>query len=183
MLPPPKHEFQYRALGLLKGVINPVQNSSTQGILITEDGSEYPVTPGRAPLLKKFRYCLESQHPYWFYVQPQPRPGNLLGLSVIKVLALPDDFESGSEDIDFSLAPENVEEEFHLRGIIEPRESTITVTVKRKGQGNKHFPPLVLKVEGFLPGSQAGEFWDLQVERDGHHLLLIDGHCLLPEVA
>jgi hypothetical protein len=183
MLPPPKHDFQYRALGLLKGVIKPVQNSYAQGILITEDRFEYPVTPGRAPLLKKFRHCLESQQPYWFYVQPQPRPGNLLGLSVVKVLALPDDFEAGSEDFDFSPAPDTIEEEFQLRGIIEPGDGVISVTVKRKGHGNKHFPPLILKVEGFLPGSNAGEFWDLQVERDGHHLLLIDGQCLLPQVA
>lgn len=175
-IPPLKHELQYRALGLVQGVIQPVGQQYAQGILVTPDGEEYPVTPGRAPLLKKFSHCMETRLPYWFYVQPQPRP-NTLGLSVIRVMTLPEEQAEaeGVYDEEFSPAPADVEEGFNIRGLIEPGSGSVTVTVRRKPLGDKQFQPLVVKLQGFLPGATAGEFWDLLAERDGHDLLVVDG--------
>jgi hypothetical protein len=83
----------------------------------------------------------------------------------------------------FLPAPEDAEEGFNIRGVVEPHEGYIWVAVRRKPQGSKQFPPLRLRLEGFLPGATAGEFWDLLAEREGHKLLLVDGSRLLTAVA
>ncbi len=182
-IPPPNHEHRYRALGLIKGRLQPVPGSYAQGHLITEDEVEYPATPGRFQLMKRFSHCLETDLPYWFYVQPQPRPGGVLGLGVIKILSLPESElpeDLPEEEFDlFSPAPENVEEGFHLRGDVEAGDGVLTVTVRRKPQGSKQFPPLTVPMQGFLPGVRDGDFWDLQAEREGHELLLVDGSSVL----
>ncbi len=182
-IPPPHPELRYRALGLIKGRLQPVPGSYAQGHLIAADETEYPATPGRFQLMKRFSHCLENEQSYWFYVQPQPRPGGVLGLGVIKILSLPESQqpeEMPEEELDlFSPAPEDVEEGFNLRGDVEAADGILTVTVRRKPQGNKQFPPLTVQLQGFLPGVNNGDFWDLQAERDGHELLLVDGSCLL----
>jgi hypothetical protein len=185
-LPPPQDPLQFRALGLVKGVLQPIPDTYGQGLLMTEDGGEYPVTPGRVPLLKRFGRCLESNQPHWFYVNPQPRPNQVLGFSIIKILSLPESELEASGQLDdpdfepdFPSAPEGVEEEFNIRGTIEAKNGAVAVTIQRKPQGNKHFPPLILELQGFLPGAQDHEFWDLQVEREGNELILVDGTCIM----
>ncbi|MFS8861415.1 hypothetical protein NW841_05835 [Synechococcus sp. H60.3] len=183
-LPPPAHPYQFRALGLIKGSLKSIPETYAQATLVATDGVEYPATPGRAELLRPFTYCIESGHTYWYYVQPQPRSGGTLGLSVIRILALPEEEQDPDlEDEPFLPAPEDAEEGFNIRGIVEPHDGFIWVTVRRKPQGNKQFPPLQLRLEGFLPGAAAGEFWDLLAEREGHELLLVDGSRLLTAVA
>lgn len=183
-LPAPAHEYQFRALGLVKGSLQPIPETYAQAMLITPEGEEYPATPGRANLLRRFTHCIESGHTYWFFVQPQPRPGGALGLSVIRILALPEEEQDPElEEEPFLPAPEDVEEGFNIRGIVEPHDGFISVTVRRKPQGKKQFPPLQLRLEGFLPGASVGEFWDLLAERDGNELLLVDGSRLLTAVA
>lgn len=183
-LPAPAHKYQFRALGLIKGSLQPIPDAYAQAMLVTPEGEEYPATPGRAELLRRFTYCVESRHTYWFFVQPQPRPGGALGLSVIRILALPEEEQDPDlEEEPFLPAPEDVEEGFNIRGIVEPQDGFISVTVRRKPQGKKQFPPLQLRLEGFLPGASAGEFWDLLAEREGNELLLVDGSRLLTAVA
>ncbi len=180
-IPTPHHELHYRALGLVKGILQPLPNAYAQGTLITDDGSEYPATPGRIQLLRRFTHCMESQRPYWFYAHPQPRAGQTLGLSVIRILAIPtDDPEASEGDEEFPLAPDDIEEGFNIRGNVQVANGSIEVTVKRKPLGGKQFPPLILNLEGFLPGVEDGEFWDLLADREGHELLLVDGTRLLP---
>ncbi len=183
-LPEPAHPYQFRALGLIKGSLKALPKTYAQATLVTPAGEEYPATPGRANLLRRFTYCIETGHTYWFFVQPQPRPGGTLGLSVIRILALPEEEQDpDQEEEPFLPAPEDAEEGFHIRGIVEPHDGFVLVTVRRKPQGKKQFPPLQLRLEGFLPGAAAGEFWDLLAEREGNQLLLVDGHRLLTAVA
>ncbi|MDX2273143.1 MAG: hypothetical protein NW237_14500 [Cyanobacteriota bacterium] len=181
MMPIPalSHDLHYRALGLIKGTLQRI--SDHQGLLLTEDGQEYPATPGRAQILKKFSQCLDSPQPHWFYVQPQPRPGGVLGLGIIRILGLPEEEQDPAHfEAEFPLAPPDMAEGFHIRGDIQIGKGTITVSVKRKPQGAKQFPPLQIPLEGFLPGSNDGEFWDLQAEREGQSLVLMDGSRVLP---
>jgi len=178
-IPPVAHPLQCRALGLIRGVLRPV-SSPYQGLLVTEDREEYPVTPGRAEriLMKGFDACLKVARQHWFFVQPQPRQGKTLGLSVIQILSVPvghTEFHRETTSEPFPVAPEESEEGFHIRGLVNPQGNHVMVTVKRKPKGDKEFPPLVLRLEGFLPQAQPGEFWDLQAERDGHDLVLVDG--------
>jgi hypothetical protein len=183
-IPPPAHPYQFRALGLIQGSLKPIPKTYAQATLVASDGVEYPATPGRAGLLRRFTHCIESGRTYWYYVQPQPRSGGTLGLSVIRILALPEEEQDpAAEDEPFLPAPEDAEEGFNIRGVVEPHEGYIWVAVRRKPQGNKQFPPLRLRLEGFLPGATAGEFWDLLAEREGHKLLLVDGSRLLTAVA
>ncbi len=185
-IPPCKDQYRYRALGLLKGVLQKQPKSYAQGLLTTADGDEYPATPGRAQLFKAFTACMETGRPYWFYVNPQPRPNKVLGLSVIRILS-PSETELEAANIVemdpfqdmFPIAPDEAEEGFHLRGDIVLNSGTVTVSVRRQSQGAKQFPPLRVDLQGFLPGAQDGEFWDLQAEREGHELLIMDGSCLL----
>ncbi|MEN9266575.1 MAG: hypothetical protein Q6K99_10105, partial [Thermostichales cyanobacterium BF4_bins_65] len=89
-IPPVAHPFQCRALGLIRGVLRPISRQY-QALLVTEDRQEYPVTPGRADrlLMKGFDACLKVARQHWFFVQPQPRQGRTLGLSLIQILAVP----------------------------------------------------------------------------------------------
>lgn len=107
-----------------------------------------------------------------------------LGLSIIRILALPEEEQDPEwEEEPFLPAPEDTEEGFNIRGIVEPHDGFVEVTVRRKPQGTKQFAPLQLRLEGFLPGAVAGEFWDLLAEREGNKLLLVDGTRLLTAVA
>lgn len=189
-LPSPVHELHYRALGLVKGTLKPVPGSISQATLVTAEGDEYPVTPGRAQLLKQFTRCLERPYPHWFYVHPQPRPQNILGLSVLKILALSEaewealeqgdpDYQRPDPEDDFPAIMDGAEEGFNVRGDITSQRGVITATIQRKPQGDKQFSPLQVKIQGFLPGSQDGEFWDLMADREGHELVLVDGSRLL----
>lgn len=184
-IPPTTHPLHYRALGLVKGILTPVPGSISQATLVTDEGVEYPTTPGRAQLLKQFTRCLELDLPHWFYVQPQPRPNQVMGLSVIRILSLSEaEWEQMDPDIerpeeDFAPIEDGAEAGFNLRGDISSRKGAITVTVQRQPQGDKHFPPLQVTVQGFLPGSQDGEFWDLLADLEGHELVLVDGSRLL----
>ena len=184
-IPPPAHPLHYRALGLIKGTLKPVPGSISQATLVTVDGDEYPTTPGRAQLLKQFTRCVEQDLPHWFYVHPQPRPNDVMGLSVIRILSLSEaeseamDPEAERPDDDFAPIMDGAEAGFNIRGDISSRKGVITVTVQREPQGDKHFPPLQVKIKGFLPGSQDGEFWDLMADLEGHELVLVDGTRLL----
>lgn len=110
--------------------------------------------------------------------------GGALGLSIIRILALPEEEQDPEwEEEPFLPAPEDTEEGFNIRGIVEPHDGFVEVTVRRKPQGTKQFAPLQLRLEGFLPGAVAGEFWDLLAEREGNKLLLVDGTRLLTAVA
>jgi hypothetical protein len=183
-LPPPAHPYQFRALGLIKGSLKSIPKTYAQATLVASDGAEYPATPGRAELLGPFEHCIKSGHTYWYYVQPQPRSGGALGLSIIRILALPEEEQDPEwEEEPFLPAPEDTEEGFNIRGIVEPHDGFVEVTVRRKPQGTKQFAPLQLRLEGFLPGAVAGEFWDLLAEREGNKLLLVDGTRLLTAVA
>jgi hypothetical protein len=169
-IPSPKHPLQYRALGLVKGTLQSA-GGYAQATLITADGAEHPVTPGRFELLSKFNHCIETGNTYWFYVHPQPRLSGEMGYGIIKIAT---DVDAESEEGFLSVA-EDTESGFNLRGTVAARGDTLIVTVQRQPSGTKTFPPLSVPVQGFLPGLEAGEFWDLWAESDGQELVLVDG--------
>ncbi|MEO0803017.1 MAG: hypothetical protein AAFY57_12160 [Cyanobacteria bacterium J06642_2] len=169
LIPPTTTTGQYRALGLVCGTLTP-SSSYASATLTTPDGRVYPATPGRFELLAKFQACVESGQTYWFYVHPQPR-GTRMGLGIIKIMSTAD----AEPEEGFLVAPEDAEATFNIRGTISPQGDSIDVIVERKPHDGKHFPPLVIPLQGFLPGAAEGEFWDLWAELEGDDLILVDG--------
>ncbi|MGK7907376.1 MAG: hypothetical protein AB4040_09130 [Synechococcus sp.] len=168
-IPPPKNELQYRAIGFIKGRLEAIDGYA-QAMLVTEDGGEHPATPGRIELLDKFNHCVETGGTYWFYVHPQPR-NDRMGYGIVRIAT---DIASEPEE-GFLPAPEDAEAGFNLRGNVEARGDVLMVLVERKPSGPRTFPPLKIPVQGFLPGIDGGQFWDLWVEQDGQDLVLVDG--------
>ena len=168
-IPAPTNDLQYRAIGFIKGRLEGSQGYA-QATLITEDGGEHPATPGRIELLDKFNHCIETGATYWFYVHPQPRDDRM-GYGIVRIST---DSEGEPEE-GYLPAPEDAEAGFNLRGNVEARGDVLMVSIGRKPSGPRTFPPLKIPVQGFLPGIESGQFWDLWAEQDGQDLVLVDG--------
>ncbi|MEO1134764.1 MAG: hypothetical protein AAFX40_18945 [Cyanobacteria bacterium J06639_1] len=168
LIPPPAVARQCRALGLVCGTLS--ADTAYSATLTTPDEQVYAATPGRFELLSKFQACVESGQTYWFYVHPQPR-GTRMGLGIIKIMTLAD----AEPEEGFLVAPEDAEAAFNIRGAIALKEDHIEVIVERKPHDGKHFPPLLIPLQGFLPGAKDGEFWDLWAELERDELVLVDG--------
>ena len=168
-IPAPKNDLQYRAIGFIKGRLEASQ-SYAQATLITEDGGEHPATPGRIELLDKFNHCVETGATYWFYVHPQPRDDRM-GYGIVRIAT----DAAGEPEEGYLPAPEDAEAGFNLRGNVEARGNVLMVSIGRKPSGPRTFPPLKIPVQGFLPGIESGQFWDLWAEQEGQDLVLVDG--------
>lgn len=196
---PPEYPLMYRAIGQVHGRFIPSQKKITQGVFLTNDGLLLPARlihqagwmskkcPEKVQIEEVWSAYPHTEIPRWFekiqgslpddeVVQPaknQPPPPLWLEL---RSLRRPKE-EQTMDDI---LQGNNY---FSIRGEIvqqNEEEGKLTVRIGRNKvpQGQEEdpfFQPSTIILDGFLPGNVVGQFWDLEVSREGETLIVENG--------
>lgn len=167
----------YRCVGLVRGQYFPSSDVFTQGFVLTDDGCRFP-----AGLLGQVAKWLTvnpdqlNQSHVWL-VWPRQRSGlPSLFFQLVRVYQSPD------EKLYRSAASVNY---FSIRGVVQSQEDgRLSIRIERNSlppQGKekaKRWQPFIMVVEGFLPESARGQFWQLDCYRDGERLVMEDGRPL-----
>jgi hypothetical protein len=195
-IPPPSEPMQYRAIGLVQGRYTPKDSEQlAQGTLLTPDGTPIDaVLLGRVISLVKNHLDLDQNHLWVVYPknnpkkdQPQILHTQILGVWEPELL-----HKEQSEDDQVATAtsvlstPDSTTAQsdgyFSIRGeVIEFSEETQAIVVRiqqgprRPTESGRAFN---LNLRGNLSGRVVGYFWDLQVQRQGEHLVVLQGQSI-----
>jgi hypothetical protein len=173
VLLPPFSPLEYRAIGLVRGRYLPSQNKITRGTLLTHDGTVMSanLTDNAGWLTKVQPELLLDEERVWV-AWPRTQDNHLH--MQLKTMRLPVEGQTidDIQGVDY----------FSVRGEIVSQDShtgTITVRIHRNiippdKALRKKYQPFTLGIEGFLPGNVNGQFWDLDVCREGNKLILED---------
>ncbi len=177
-IPPPSHPRQYRAIGLIKGLYEPAEESQiTQGNLITSDGVKIDaVLLGRTISLVKKHLDLTQEHLWVVYPRTKVDSDHLH----VQIMGVWEP-ETLNQDRDDSLVPsEEVEAGyFSIRGEViffAEEDEVVIVKIKqfprKEGDKPKFFK---LKLKGVLGTKPLKRFWDLNVYLEGETLVIKEG--------
>ncbi|WP_017304704.1 hypothetical protein [Spirulina subsalsa] len=186
-IPPPSEPRQYRAIGLVKGIYQPVDDLLTRGVLLTEDGTEIDaVLLGRMISLVKNHIDLQDSHLWVVYPRTREKEQTLhvqlSGLWNPELLhpKLVESAESPSAGIAPTIMKDGY---FSVRGEVvfySHDEEKIIVRIQqipRKPTEKRKF--FKIHLQGLLLTERAiGHFWDLHILRRGNNLLLQEAHDL-----
>lgn len=178
IFPPPEQPLQYRAIGLIQGKYLPSQEQFGKGTLLASDDTEIAaVVLGQLINLAQKHLDLEQEQ--WWVVYPRTR-ANPPHLHVqIQGVRSPRFQNPNFTKTQSTLALVNEPDAFSIRGeVVNQDTQKGSVIVKIRQTPRKPFSRakvFSLKLDGFLPGKALGWFWDLQVQREGEHLVIQDG--------
>ena len=185
-IPPPTHDTQYRAIGLVWGKYQP-QDQFTRGeMILSETESLETVLLGRVMNVVKKHLNLEVPHLWVVYPRTRQKQ-DYLHLQIVGVWE-PDTLKESSQRAE-QLETETVSEVkaeagyFSIRGEVvfySEAEQKIIVKIKRFTQGKASF--FKLKLVGVLPDEKdnLGWFWELDVQLKGEELVVIKGRKIAP---
>lgn len=196
---PPQFPLMYRAVGQVRGRYIPTIKKVTKGVLLTDDGISIPAKlVARAGLIGKTEPELiqgekiwsvypQTEVASWFErilpflpdeeaiaaLKTQPMPALWVEIRDLREL-------SGSKTIEELLQYNNY---FSIRGQIikqDEQQGKLTIRICRNKippgkEKNSEYQPLDLIIDGFLPGNVKGQFWDLDVSREGDILIVDNG--------
>tara|TARA_Y100001968_G_scaffold333937_1_gene401408 strand:- start:4207 stop:4860 length:654 start_codon:yes stop_codon:yes gene_type:complete len=184
-IPPATEPFQYRAIGMVRGVYLPVDNEKfTRGKLITSDSQEIDaVVLGRVITLMKRHLPIDRSHLWVVY--PRCRQEDSLHLQITGIWEPSTLSENISEEDLTENSEENLLDElpegddyFSIRGELiftKPENNELVIKVRQKTRSNGHRPlPFKLSLEGQIPLAGLRNFVDLQVRRIGQKLVVED---------
>lgn len=177
-IPPPTHETQYRAIGLVWGVYQPDDEKFTSGkLILSEDTTLETVLLGRVISVVKKHINLEEPHLWVVYPRTRQKQ-NYLHLQVAGIWEPQTLTES-------SLRAEKLEEEtvkkvnaqagyFSIRGELvfySEAEQKIIIKIKKKSQEKSSF--FKVKLNGTLPEDEEklGYFWEFDAQLKGTELV------------
>jgi hypothetical protein len=201
-IPPPSEPRQYRAIGLVEGHYQALEEQFTKGTLVTVDGTKIDaVLLGRVMSLVKNHIDLEENHLWVVYPRTRQNNGELhlqiVGIWEPEQLGPnnPDTADSPvSEEVNAAEVQSNDESTayppltdgyFSIRGEVvyqsesEEDDRYIIVKIKqnpRKPSDESKF--FKLKLSGNLNGKAVGHFWDLHLKRQGQILCIEQGQDL-----
>ncbi|GAB4218359.1 MAG: hypothetical protein OHK0012_26950 [Synechococcales cyanobacterium] len=176
---PATEPMQYRAIGVVPGRYLASEDQFTKGILLTTDG-----IPVDAVLLGKVmnyvRKHTQSDQDYLWVVYPRTRenpPG--LHLQIVGVWGEVGIPQEGVIPDEFSIRGEILYHDPRLP----PAEAYIVVKIRiqtppsTEPEGKVRPRFFKLRLAGSLPstGRATQDFWDLRVQRQGYHLVIVDG--------
>lgn len=176
--------MQYRAIGLVRGKYVSSDEQFTRGTLITMEGTQLnAVLLGRVMSLVKNHLQLDRE--YLWVVYPRVTQGRLdqsLHVQIVGVWEpeILNRMEIGADPATSPSVVDSIPEPsdgyFSIRGevvFVVPETENVIVKIqqspRKKGEPEKAFK---LKLQGNLPPRALGYFWDLEVQRQGHTLLI-----------
>lgn len=196
---PPGFPLMYRAVGQVHGRFIPSEKKITKGVLLTDDGMLIP-----ARLVAKAAWMVKvnpdiikneiiwSAYPYtdfpvWFERMRAFLPDEE-AIAPAKTEGIPA-FWFQLRDVREPRKNQTLEElrqgnnYFSIRGQIfkqDVQEGKLIVRICRNKippgkEQDPEYQPIDLTIDGFLPGKVEGQFWDLDVSREGNLLLVENG--------
>ncbi|MBD2775085.1 hypothetical protein [Iningainema tapete] len=156
--PPPSHENEYRALGVVRGRYYPSVEDFHQGILVT-DGAIIPafVLQRKTNITPE---AIEDELLFSVYPRTNKEQGNALTLQLVK----------------FRTEPLETDNYFSIRGNLTAIiEDQILIRIQRNDNKDKAF---YLGIKGTLPDDGVKKFWDLDCVREGNILKLVKAQLI-----
>ncbi|MEN9241510.1 MAG: hypothetical protein Q6K55_04380 [Thermostichus sp. DG02_3_bins_51] len=186
-IPPPSEEMQYRAIGLIEGQYVPSAEQFTRGVLRTPDGLELDaVLLGR--VMSLVRKHLQPERNYLWVVYPRTREKTedlhvqLMGVWAPEEMGqpLPEGSRAAVVPDWFSIRGEVVFQSQEKGFIIVKIRQAGKKTSANRSETAAKPQAFKLRLMGSLPGKGVGNFWDLQVRRQGSLLYVEAGTPIGP---
>ena len=163
---PPDEKLQYRAIGVIRGIYTPSQESYCVGTITTTDGTVIP-----ALLKPKVRRSVakktHTDQEYSWVVYPRCNSQALK----VQIMGLWDPMENSP-----------VEEYFSIRGQVifqNFKDKKILVKIKQKslleGEKSRFFK---IKLTGVIPVKAVGKFWEFKVKRNADKFDILSGEFI-----
>ncbi len=185
-IPPPTHETQYRAIGLVWGVYQPQDKLTCGEMILSDDTRLETVLLGR--VMNVIKKHLNLADPHLWVVYPRTRQQeDYLHLQIVGVWE-PKTLKESSQ------RAEQLEEEtvsrvnaqagyFSLRGEVifyAETEQKIIIKIKRFAPQKPNF--FKLKLTGTLPDEKEnlGWFWDIDAQLKGEELVVTNAKKIAP---
>ncbi len=199
-IPPASEPLQYRAIGLILGKYQPLEEEFNQGNILADDGSTIDaVILGRIMSLIKNHIDLEKSHLWVVYPRIRKEDNKLhaqiVGVWDPRLATKPLNLETVSEQTNSDLESELEhmptidtlgipDSYFSIRGevIYQSRETKeifvkIRQAPKKKSEEERYFK---IRLIGDLAQKLVGNFWDFDVVRVDNDLTILSGQFVAP---
>jgi len=183
-IPAATEPFQYRAIGVINGKYIANEDNFAKGYILTTDGSQVDaVLLGKIISIVKKR--LQSDREYLWVVYP--RTNDKAGKLHVQISGVWAPVELGKTDI--PIDPNVQDGYFSVRGEISSQsmeDNSVIVKVRRteqkfdkqKDKVTKEYSKFKVRLTGLLPTDAVGQFWSVNVQRQGDVLTIIDGEFI-----
>lgn len=183
-IPDATEPFQYRAIGVIYGRYVGSDDNFSKGHILASDGTQVDaVLLGKIISIVKKR--LQSDRDYLWVVYP--RTNDKAGKLHVQISGVWAPVELGKSEVQID---PNVEDGFFsVRGEVSSQsieENSIIVKVRRaeqkfdkqKDKVTKEYSKFKVRLTGLLPTDAVGQFWSINVQRQGDVLTIIDGEFI-----
>lgn len=176
--------FQYRAIGVISGRYVANEDNFAKGHILTTDGSQVDaVLLGKIISIVKKR--LQGDRDYLWVVYP--RTNDKAGKLHVQISGVWAPVELGRPDV--PIDPKIEDGYFSVRGEISSQsteDNSVIVKVRRteqkfdkqKDKVSKEYSKFKVRLTGLLPTDAVGQFWSVNVQRQGDVLTIIDGEFI-----
>jgi len=183
-IPEATEPFQYRAIGVISGRYIAREDNFAKGHILTSDGTEVDaVLLGKIISIVKKR--LESDREYLWVVYP--RTNDKAGKLHVQISGVWAPVELGKSDV--PIDPHVQDGYFSVRGEVSSQsteDNSVIVKVRRteqkfdkdKDKVSKEYSKFKVRLTGLLPTDAVGQFWSVNVQRQGDVLTIIDGQFI-----
>ena len=163
---PPDEKLQYRAIGVIRGVYTPSQESFCIGTITTSDGTVIP-----ALLKPKVRRSVSKKtnptQEYFWVVYPRCNSQALK----VQITGLWDPVQNSPVEEFFSIRGQVIFQNF--------KDKKILVKIKQKalleGEKSRFFK---IKLTGVIPVKAVGKFWEFKVKRNVDKFDILSGEFI-----
>ncbi len=183
-IPDATEPFQYRAIGVICGKYVASEDNFSKGYILAADGSQVDaVLLGKIISIVKKR--LQNDQEYLWVVYP--RTNDKAGKLHVQISGVWAPVELGKSDV--PIDPNAQDGYFSVRGEISNQsteDNSVIVKVRRaeqkfdkqKDRVTKEYSKFKVRLTGLLPTDAVGQFWSVNVQRQGDALTIIDGEFI-----
>ncbi len=170
----------YMSFGVLRGQYQPSQDVFSKGVLVTEDGVQFPaiVQPKLEQQIQQQPELLNTQQ--IFGVWPCTSAESLKLFMKLKGVRKEDSQQPGY--------PTAEVDKFSICGVVVSQDQEagkLVIQIKRNGKippGKELDPalqPFNLEISGELPDKAVGQFWELTCARQGEQIVITEANLLV----
>ncbi|PZU94033.1 MAG: hypothetical protein DCE90_15490 [Pseudanabaena sp.] len=183
-IPAATEPFQYRAIGVVCGKYIPKEDNFSKGSILTADGSQVDaVLLGKIISIVKKRLLSDRDYMWVVY----PRTNDKAGKLHVQIAGVWAPQELGKSDVQGE--PDIQDGYFSVRGEVSSQsvqDNAVIVKVRRseqkfdkqKDKVVKEYSKFKVRLTGMLPTDAVGQFWSVNVQRQGDVLTIIDGEFI-----
>lgn len=180
-IPPATESMQYRAIGVIQGHYIPIEEQFSKGQIVSPDGTTVDaVLLGKVISIVKKRLDLAKDYLWVVYPRTRDKDGELH----VQIAGVWAPVEMGKSD--HPIDPGVEDGYFSVRGEVirqSLEENSVLVKVKRADEKlDKARSKFKVRLSGILPDNATGYFWNINVQRQGNELNILDGEAIAPIV-